>query len=122
LLDGVSGGAFAEVEVRPVIRFLIGLRLFDLALRSSALESVSSSISSSIGACEAAFFFADLVTGPKYPSCEVSLVSDGVGEGEITLGVAGILFDAEKDMEKGGRDGIRITPAKTRVILVARSQ
>jgi hypothetical protein len=64
LLGGVSCGAFEEV--RPVIRFLIGLRLFDLALRSSALESDSSSISSSIGACEAAIFFlADLVTGPK---------------------------------------------------------
>lgn len=30
----------------------------------------------------------DLVMGPKYPSLEV--VSEGVGEGDMTLGVAGI--------------------------------
>jgi hypothetical protein len=65
---------------------------------------------------------ADLVTGPKYPSCDASFVSEGVGEGEMTLGVAGIIFDEEIDMAKGGRDGIRITPEKTRAILVVCSQ
>jgi hypothetical protein len=62
----------------------IGLRLLDLALLNSALESELSSISSIIGACcAAAFFLADLVTGPKYPSW-ASFVSEGVGDGEIT--------------------------------------
>jgi len=118
-----NGTSEAFADVRPDIRFLMGLRLFDLALRSSVLESVSSSISSSIGAWEATcFFFADRVTGPKYPSCDVSFVSDGVGEGEITLGVAGIMFEEERDMAKGGRDGSRITPEKTRTIFVARSK
>lgn len=100
-------------DVRPeIFRALIGLRLFDLALLSSALtSSSSSSISSSIGASDAACFFrADLVTGPKYPSCEVSRLSEGVGEGEMTLGVAGIGFDDDRDIVKGGREGIRIEP------------
>jgi hypothetical protein len=48
---GLAIGVVNEADVRPTIfRFLIGLLLFDLALLSSALESVSSSISSSIGA------------------------------------------------------------------------
>lgn len=61
-----------------------------------------------------AFFLADLVTGPKYPSCAASLVSEGVGDGEITLGVAGILFLEEDGIPKGGRDGSLITPEKIR--------
>jgi len=63
---GVRGVIGDVADVRPaILLFLRGLLLRDLALRST-LESVSSSISSSIGAGdEAAFFFADLVTGPK---------------------------------------------------------
>jgi len=89
----VAGVIVAFADVRPTnFRFLIGLLLFDLALLSSELESVFSSTSSSIGICEAAFFLADRVTGPKYPSCDDSLVllSEGVGDGDMTLGVAGI--------------------------------
>ena len=75
---GVIGRGFAVVVeamfgfagVRPeIFRILMGLLLFDLALRRSALTSSSSSRSSFIGSGVAAiFFFADLVTGPKYPS------------------------------------------------------
>jgi hypothetical protein len=85
-------------------RILIGLRLLDLALRNSLFTSPSSSILSS--SATAAFFFADLVTGPKYPSCELSRTSEGVGEGEMTLGVAGIGFEDDRDMVKGGKEGI----------------
>jgi len=54
---GVSPDSFLD---------FIGLLLLVLALLNSALESVSSSISSFMGACDAAaFFLADLVTGPK---------------------------------------------------------
>lgn len=35
-----------------------------------------------------AFFLADRVTGPKYPS--VFSLSEGVGEGDMTIGVAGM--------------------------------
>jgi hypothetical protein len=54
------------------------------------------------------------VTGPKYPSCDASRDSDGVGEGEITLGVPGTGFAG--DMVKGRREGIRITPVRARLI------
>ncbi len=103
--------AFADVSPE-IFRALMGLRLLDLALLSSGLtSSSSSSISSFIGVVEVVcFFLADLVTGPKYPSSDASRVSDGVGEGEITLGVAGIGFDEDRDMVKGGREGIRMTP------------
>ena len=53
-----------------------------------------------------AFFFADLVTGPKYPSTDLSRVSEGVGEGEMTLGVAGTGVEDDRDMVKGGNEGI----------------
>ena len=99
-------------------RILIGLRLLDLALRKSPLTSPSSSIPSSFGI--AAFFLADLVTGPKYPSCELSRVSEGVGEGEMTLGVAGIGFEDDRDMVKGGKEGMRIAPVNNRPISVKR--
>jgi hypothetical protein len=99
-------------------RILIGLRLLDLALRRSPLTSPSPSISSASGT--AAFFFADLVTGPKYPSCGLSRVSEGVGEGEMTLGVAGMGFEDDRDMVKGGKEGMRIAPVKSRPISVTR--
>lgn len=90
----VVGAVDDFVAVRAVIlRFLTGLLLFDRALLVSDPESVFSSMpsSSSTGVCNAApFFLADRVTGPKYPSLVESLASDGVGDGEITLGVAGI--------------------------------
>lgn len=105
--------ALAGVSAMPFFRALIGLRLFDLALLKSALISSSSPRSSSIGSGVPAFFFlADRVTGPKYPSCDASRASEGVGEGEITLGVAGTRFD--RDMVKGGREGIRIAPLSRR--------
>jgi hypothetical protein len=66
--------------------------LLDLALPMSLLEF--SSISSSIAAwADALIFLADLVVGPKYPSCNSSFTSEGVGDGEMTLGVAGTEAD-----------------------------
>jgi hypothetical protein len=87
-VNSIGAGLGVETAgVRPVIFLLfMGLRLLDLALRdNSAPESDLSSISSSIGSCcAAAFFLADLVMGPMYPSC-FSLLSEGVGEGEMTV-------------------------------------
>lgn len=105
------------VALAVTFRTLIGLRLLDLALRKSPFTAPSSSISSSSGI--AAFFFADLVTGPKYPSCELSRDSEGVGEGEMTLGVAGMGFE-DRDMVKGGKEGIRMAPVKSRPISATR--
>jgi hypothetical protein len=111
----------AEVlaTVRPdILSTLKGLLLLDLALLKSLLES--SSISSSIGVWAATLFFlADLVMGPKYPFCDSSFTSEGVGEGEMTLGVAGIELD-EYVMLKGCKQGIRITPVKMSAICEAR--
>jgi hypothetical protein len=89
----VAGCATALAAVSPdSLRALTEILLLDLALPMSLLES--SSISSSIGAWADAFFFlADLVVGPKYSSCDSSFTSDGVGEGEMTLGIAGIETD-----------------------------
>ena len=119
---GVKGVIDGLADVSPAIRlFLSGLLLRDLALRST-LESVSSSISSSMGAGDDdAFFFADLVTGPKYPSFDDSLDSDGVGEGEITRGVAGTLFEDAKDMLKSGREGTCVVPVRARARFVTRA-
>jgi len=115
----VSGFVVANglAELRPEsLRFLIGLLLFDLALLRS-IESSSSSRSSFIGVSAAAFFFfADLVTGPKYPSCDDSRASEGVGEGEITLGVAGIGFEDDLDIVKGSKGGVRRAPENIRPI------
>jgi len=118
----VADGVVVLAGVRPLIfRTRIGLLLFDLARLNSALVSSSSSISSSIGASETAcFFLADLVTGPKYPSCDASRLSEGVGEGEITLGVAGMGFEDDRDMVKGGREGIRMAPVTRRPIAATR--
>jgi hypothetical protein len=62
------------------------------------------------------------VIGPKYPSCDASMISEGVGEGEITLGVAGILFLVGKGISKVGRDGCIITPDKIRALIVVGSK
>ena len=45
----------------------------------------------------------------KYPSCD-SFDSEGVGEGEITLGVPGMEADERRDILKGGNEGLRIAP------------
>jgi hypothetical protein len=112
VVDAIFAFAGGRVET---FRILMGLLLFDLALLRSAFTSSSSSRSSSIGSGVAAFFFfADLVTGPKYPSCEASRASEGVGEGEITLGVAGTGFEEDRDMVKGGSEGIRMAPVNRR--------
>lgn len=74
---------------RPAV---IGLRLRVRALSDPILESdaTSCSFSSSIdGGDLTLFLVTDLVIGPKYPSRR-SLFSEGVGDGDITLGVAGI--------------------------------
>jgi hypothetical protein len=121
--DFCTGVGFVDfVAVRPdIFRALMGLLLFDRALLRSSFGSSSSSRSSSIGAgVDAAFFFADRVTGPKYPSCDVSRDSEGVGDGEITLGVAGIGYDEDRDMVKGGNEGIRMAPVKRRPKFVTR--
>lgn len=112
-LFGILEDVIALAGVRAAI--FMGLLLFDLALLNSAFTSSSSSRSSLIGSgVVACFFFADLVTGPKYPSDELSRGSEGVGEGEMTLGVAGTELDADRAMEKGCSDGIRITPFSRR--------
>lgn len=73
-----------------------------------------SSIGHAAAAAAAAFFFADLVTGPKYPSCDASRLSEGVGvgvgDGEMTLGVPGIARKDDRDMVNGGRQGVRMAP------------
>jgi hypothetical protein len=107
VVDGVAGALALDCFF-----FFVELLLFALALLDSLLES--SSISSSIGTCDAILFFlADLVTGPEYPPCDSSFLSEGVGEGEITLGIAGIMLDEEYDMLKGGREDMRMTPVRT---------
>jgi len=111
--------AFAGVEP-GIFAVFIGLLLLDLALLDdSALVPELSSISLIIGVSTALFLadlVADLVIGPKYPSCR-SLLSEGVGDGEITLGVAGICFADDKAIMKGGKQGVRIDPLKIRMIL-----
>ena len=111
----VEDGSVA-LGVRPsIFRELMGLLLLDLALLNSALgSSSSSSMPSSIKTCEVPFFFADRVIGPKYPSCGASCFSDGVGEGEITLGVAGTGFEDDRAIVKGGSEGIKMAPVTAR--------
>ncbi len=114
----ISGLVVAFAIVRPdTFLALIGLLLLDLALLSSALTSSSSSISSWIAASDAAacFLFAERVIGPKYPSCD-SRDSEGVGEGLMTLGVAGMGFEEDRDILNGGSRGDRITPVKSPTI------
>ena len=51
---------------------------------------------------------AERVTGPKYPSFALALVSEGVGDGEITRGVCGIEYwreDAMARCQHGGKAG-----------------
>lgn len=85
------------------------LLLFVRALPTSPLESSSTS---SIGACDATLFFlADLVIGPEYSSWKSSLLSEGVGEGEMTLGMAGMELEASGIL-KGCKEDIRITPVQ----------
>lgn len=79
------------LEFPLVLRTLTGLLLFGLGLLpvASVLESDDSSSRPSAMAWGVfTRFLADArVIGPEYPSCDVS---EGVGDGEITLGVAGI--------------------------------
>ena len=60
----------------------------------------------------------DLVTGPRYESCEdgASCVSEGVGLGEVTRGVAGMAGLVRKAMANGngGRGGERSAPTTVR--------
>jgi hypothetical protein len=109
------------LESPLIFRARIGLLLLDLALHRSGLVSDSSpSIASSIfNGVETRFRVDERVTGPKYPSCELSWLSDGVGEGEITLGVAGI-WDCAIVQLKAGRGGYLTTPEMMRWILVTR--
>lgn len=110
-----SPASFFFAGVKPLIlRCFNGLRLLVLALLRSAKvsSSGSASCSSLIAPCAARlFFFADLVTGPKYPSfCSaLSVVSEGVGLGEMTRGVAGTPL-REESMKKVGKQGLRIAP------------
>jgi hypothetical protein len=118
--DKESGFSFAFSLALDTFRVATGVLLLVLALLSCGLISISSSssISSSINGCDASsFFLADLVTGPKYPSCDASLVSEGVGEGDMTLGVPGTGFEKDRDILKGGRGEVRIAPAKRRPII-----
>lgn len=109
LVTGKGAGFVVLADVRlDIFRVRIGLLLFDLARSSSELKSSSSSSSLIEGEINP-LFLADLVTGPKYPSCEDSRLSDGVGEGEMTLGVAGT-FAELRDIVKGGSIGNLIIP------------
>ena len=121
----VAGCVTALAAVSPdSFRARPDVLLLDRALSMSLLAlSISSSTPSSIGTWAAAFFFlTDLVVGPKYSSCDSSFTSDGVGEGEMTLGVAGIETD-ECGMLKGRKEGVLTTPVKMCVICEAhRSQ
>lgn len=60
---------------------------------------------------------AERVVGAEYPSLDSELLSEGAGEGEMTLGVSGTAF--WEDMSAGrkandGRTGDRINPDKGR--------
>lgn len=75
-----------------IFRTLRGVLLFDRARLKSGFESSSSSstLSSIFPGVLIRFLVDERVTGPKYPSWDDSWVSEGVGDGEITLGIAGI--------------------------------
>ena len=70
------------------------------------------------GDCTRCLRAADRVTGPKYPSS--LLVSEGVGEGDITRGVCGIWYWREEAMafcqQRGneGSGGHRMSPVRDR--------
>lgn len=78
----VNGANFA---LRPSSR---GLLLRGRARFSGSKPEPSTSALTGGGEVTRAARDRDLVIGPKYPSLEV--VSEGVGEGDMTLGVAGI--------------------------------
>lgn len=88
---GISG--FAPEEIPPFAVILVGLRsicgllLLLLARESSGSISSWPSPCSSIGSTELKRCVFDRVVGGKYPS--FPLVSEGVGEGDITRGVLG---------------------------------
>jgi hypothetical protein len=64
---------------------------------------------------------ADRVVGAEYPSLDDDRASDGVGEGEMTRGVAGTAPGFRGDdisaalTEKGGRAAAAINPARGRL-------
>lgn len=122
--NGSSFSFFPLGLVRLVtFRTCTGVLLFDLALLRSGLVTSSSSISSSMTACFAiSFFLADLVTGPKYPSCDCSAISEEMGEAEMTFGVPGTGFEDVRDILKGGRGGIWIVPTGRRPRIGGKSQ
>lgn len=104
---------------------LLELLFFPSPVFFSFTFSVSSSSydSSSTGCGVASRFLADRVIGPLYedsPSVWLSsrlCRSDGVGLGEMTRGVAGMLrrrVEAMLSKEKGGRTGAAMTPLRNR--------
>lgn len=111
------GDFFAALTVEVAdFRRLRGLRLLVLDLSNSIAESSGSvspsSIPSSMGSvCADNLFLADLVIGPKYSPLWDN--SDGVGEGDMTRGVAGI-SENDLDIAKSGKQGTGITPASGR--------
>jgi hypothetical protein len=92
-LDAALVEVFDSVKLL-IFRTLRGLRLFDLALLKSGFESKSSSsiLSSIFAGVPVRLFVEERVIGPKYPSLDPSWPSEGVGDGEITLGVDGIIY------------------------------
>lgn len=74
------------------LTFLVsrGLRLRVRALRNSGLSSSSKSSDTGCGVASL-LLAADRVVGPKYPSFPLPSCSDGVGLGDMTRGVDGIL-------------------------------
>lgn len=93
-LETGSGAFLRLVEcerpfTRGIWRSIWGLRLLVRARESSGSSSdvLFASSCSSIGSTELTRATFDRVSGPKYPS--LLFLSDGVGEGDITRGVAG---------------------------------
>jgi hypothetical protein len=108
LLEPLAESA-GVIGVMPLIRLRlpssIGLRLLVRARFSRSELELSSSIGGGDGARRFARA-AERVTGPKWPSR--ALVSEGVGEGDITRGVLGIWYcfeDAMACLQQRGKDG-----------------
>ena len=105
---------FAAV-MRCTLRVSIGLRLRVRDRLIPGLSDSSSSSSSTKCGVVRRFLAADRVTGPPYEDCEAS-ISEGVGLGDMTRGVAGMacLLGIDILQENGGKAGGVMTPSNSR--------
>lgn len=107
---------------RPFVRALnasgsSGVEVFDFDLRLRDREGVES-VSSATSSRRCCRRLAERVVGAEYPSRDLDevLPPDGVGDGDMTLGVAGTLPGFRADdisaalTEKGGRAAATISP------------